>query len=115
MSAAPAGGKLTIQRIGLVGHAVCARATPKVAEGAAEAAIRKFRRDSMMQCGATYVPPSIGTGQSMDFDLVLRDVRPVGFKADQPSTDIGVKDGRIATIAPKLGGSAKEEVQGNGR
>jgi len=51
----------------------------------------------------------------MDFDLVLRDVRPVGFKADQPSADIGVKDGRIAAIAPKLGGIAKEEVQGNGR
>jgi cytosine deaminase len=51
----------------------------------------------------------------MDFDLVLRDVRPVGFKADRPSTDIGVKDGRITAIAPKLGGGAKEEVQGRGR
>ncbi len=51
----------------------------------------------------------------MDFDLVLRDVRPVDFKADQPSTDIGVKDGRIAAIAPKLGGSAREEVRGHGR
>src|SRR5215510_184010 len=54
MSAAPAGGKLTIQRIGLEGHAACAFAIA----GAAEAAIRKFRRDSMIQCEATYVPPS---------------------------------------------------------
>jgi cytosine deaminase len=51
----------------------------------------------------------------MDFDLVLRDVRPVGFKADQPSTDIGVKDGRIVAIAPKLGGNAKEEARGGNR
>jgi cytosine deaminase len=42
-------------------------------------------------------------------------VRLVDFKADQPATDIGVKDGRIAAIAPKLGGNAKEEVQGRGR
>jgi len=51
----------------------------------------------------------------MDFDLVLRDVRLVDSKADQPATDIGVKDGRIAAIAPKLGGSAKEEVKGGNR
>src|SRR6185436_2875747 len=76
MSAAPAGGKLTIQRIGLVGHAVCACATL----GAAAAAIRKFRRDSMMQCGATCVPPSMGAAFPMEFDLVLRNVRPADFK-----------------------------------
>ena len=51
----------------------------------------------------------------MDFDLVLRDVRLADAKADQPATDIGVKDGRIAVIAPRLGGSAQEQVQGGGR
>jgi cytosine/creatinine deaminase len=51
----------------------------------------------------------------MDFDLVLRDVRLADAKPDQPATDIGVKDGRIAAIAPQLGGSAKEQVQGGGR
>ncbi len=51
----------------------------------------------------------------MDFDLVLRDVRLPDSKPDQPTTDIGVKDGRIAGLAPKLGGSAKNEVQGRGR
>jgi hypothetical protein len=43
--------------------------------------------------------------------LVLRDVRLADAKPDQPATDIGVKDGRIAAIAPRLGGSAKEQVQ----
>src|SRR4051812_11801493 len=44
MSAAPAGGKLTIQRIGFDGQGVCAAATP----GAARAArTEKRRRDSM--------------------------------------------------------------------
>ena len=51
----------------------------------------------------------------MDFDLVLRDVRLADAKADQPPTDIGVKDGRIAAIAPQLGGGAREQVQGGGR
>ena len=37
----------------------------------------------------------------MDFDIVLRDVRLVDAKPDQPSTDIGVKDGRIAAITPQ--------------
>jgi cytosine deaminase len=50
----------------------------------------------------------------MDFDLVLRNVRLADSKADQPTTDIGVKDGRIAAIAPRLG-NAKEEMQGHGR
>ncbi len=67
------------------------------------------------QCGATYVPPSMGAEFPMDFDLVLRDVRLVDSKPDQPATDIGVKDGRIAAIAPKLGGNAREDVQGHGR
>ena len=44
----------------------------------------------------------------MDFDLVLRDVRLADAKPGEPATDIGVKDGRIAAIAPRLGGSAKE-------
>jgi cytosine/creatinine deaminase len=51
----------------------------------------------------------------MDFDLVLRDVRLADAKPDQPATDIGVKDGRIAAIAPQLGGSAHEQMQGGGR
>ena len=51
----------------------------------------------------------------MDFDLVLRDVRLADARPGEPSTDIGVKDGRIAAIAPRLGGSAREEVQGGGR
>jgi cytosine/creatinine deaminase len=51
----------------------------------------------------------------MDFDLVLRDVRLADAKPGQPATDIGVRDGRIAAIAPQLGGSAKEQVQGGGR
>ncbi len=50
----------------------------------------------------------------MDFDLVLRNVRLPDAAPDQPTTDIGVKDGRIAAIARDLG-AAKEEVQGNGR
>src|SRR5882724_218286 len=51
----------------------------------------------------------------MDFDLVVRDVRLPDSKPDQPVTDVGVKDGRIAALAPKLGGSAKEEMKGGGR
>jgi hypothetical protein len=52
-----------------------------------------------------------GAAFPMDFDLVLRDVRLADAKPDQPATDIGVKDGRIAAIAPRLGGSAKEQLQ----
>ena len=51
----------------------------------------------------------------MDFDLVLRDVRLPDSKPDQPVTDIGVKGGKIAAIAPKLGGAAKEEMKGGNR
>jgi len=51
----------------------------------------------------------------MDFDLVLRNVRLPDSKPDQPTIDIGVKDGRIAALAPNLGGSAREEMQGHGR
>ncbi|MGZ3340046.1 MAG: amidohydrolase family protein [Reyranella sp.] len=51
----------------------------------------------------------------MDFDLVLRDVRLADGKPGEPSTDIGVKDGRIAAIAPRLAGGAGEQVQGGGR
>ena len=50
----------------------------------------------------------------MDLDLVLRNVRLADSKADQPTTDIGVKEGRIVAIAPRLG-NAKEDVQGHGR
>ena len=50
----------------------------------------------------------------MEFDLVLRNVRLADAKPDQPTTDIGVKDGRIAAIAPRLG-NAKDEMQGHGR
>jgi cytosine deaminase len=58
---------------------------------------------------------SRGAAFPMDFDLVLRDVRLADAKPDQPATDIGVKDGRIAAIAPQLGGSAREQVQGGDR
>ena len=51
----------------------------------------------------------------MNFDLVLRNVRLPDAKPDQPTTDIGVNQGRIAALAPKLGGSAREEMQGHGR
>ena len=51
----------------------------------------------------------------MDFDLVLRDVRLPDSTPDQPTTDIGVSQGRISAIAPKLGGSAREEYKGHGR
>lgn len=51
----------------------------------------------------------------MEFDLVLRSVRLPGSKPDHPTTDIGVAKGRIAAIAPRLGGSAREDVQGHGR
>jgi N-acyl-D-aspartate/D-glutamate deacylase len=37
----------------------------------------------------------------MHFDLVLRGVRLADAKPDRPATDIGVKDGRIAAIAPQ--------------
>jgi cytosine deaminase len=50
----------------------------------------------------------------MDFDLVLRNVRLADARPDQPTTDVGVKDGRIVAIARGLG-AAKEEVQGHGR
>ena len=51
----------------------------------------------------------------MDFDLVVRDARLPDSKPDQPAVDIGVKDGRIAAIAPKLGGSAREEMKAGNR
>src|SRR4051812_41607499 len=123
MSAAPAGGKLTIQRIGLDGHGPCADTIRGAVADVARAAIPNCRRESMsdepsineVQCGATYVPPSMGAEFPMDFDLVLRDVRLVDSRPDQPPTDIGVRGGRIAAIAPKLGGNTGEEVQGHGR
>ena len=51
----------------------------------------------------------------MDFDLVVRDARLPDSKPDQPSVDIGVRDGRIAAIAPTLGGSAREEMKAGNR
>ena len=51
----------------------------------------------------------------MEFDLVLRNVRLPGSKPDHPATDIGVRKGRIAVIAPRLDGTAKEDVEGRGR
>ena len=41
----------------------------------------------------------------------MRDARLADAKPDQRATDIGVKDGRIAAIAPRLGGGAGEQVQ----
>src|SRR5215813_3507197 len=80
-----------------------------------------FRRPSAWTvnaapCGATCtVAPTMGAAFPMDFDLVLRDVRLADARPGEPSTDIGVKIGRIAAIAPRLGGGAREEVQGGGR
>src|SRR5689334_9588659 len=51
----------------------------------------------------------------MEFDLVLRNARLPDSKPDQPGIDIGVKDGRIAALAPGLGGQAREEVQAGNR
>jgi cytosine deaminase len=68
--------------------------------------------DGMVQ-HACRPPPA--TGVMMDFDLVLRDVRPADSTPDEPTTDIGVVRGRIAAIAPKLGGSARDEFKGHGR
>jgi len=51
----------------------------------------------------------------MDFDLVLRDARLPDSKPDQPGIDIGVKDGRIAALGPRLGGNAREEAPADGR
>jgi cytosine deaminase len=69
-------------------------------------------RRSVVQHARRHQP---GTGLSMDFDLVLRDVRLPDSKPDQPVTDIGVKGGKIVAIAPKLGGAAKEEMKGGNR
>jgi cytosine deaminase len=51
----------------------------------------------------------------MDFDLLLREVRLPNSAPDAPAMDIGVSKGRIAAIAPQLGGAAAEVVQGGGR
>ena len=51
----------------------------------------------------------------MALDLILRDVRLPDAKPDQPTTDIGVKDGRIVALATGLQGDAAQEAQGHGR
>ena len=51
----------------------------------------------------------------MDFDLLLRNVRPPEAKPGEPPVDIGVTGGRIAAIAPALPGAAREEMDGGGR
>lgn len=51
----------------------------------------------------------------MALDLILRNVRLPDATPGQPTTDIGVKDGRIAAVTPGLQGDAAEEVQGQGR
>ncbi len=51
----------------------------------------------------------------MDFDLVLRNARLPDSKPDEPAIDIGVSKGRIAAIAPRLGGDAREQFQAGGR
>ncbi|WP_372624653.1 amidohydrolase family protein [Falsiroseomonas sp.] len=50
----------------------------------------------------------------MDFDLLLRNVRLPEAKPGDPTTDIGVANGRIAAIAPRIEAHAKEEAEGNG-
>ena len=51
----------------------------------------------------------------MALDLILRNVRLPDAGPGQPTTDIGVKDGRIVALAPGLQGEAAEEVHGHGR
>jgi cytosine/creatinine deaminase len=51
----------------------------------------------------------------MALDLIVRNVRLADATADQPLTDIGVKDGRIVALTPGLQGNAAEEMQGGGR
>ena len=51
----------------------------------------------------------------MALDLVVRNVRLPDARPDQPTTDIGVQDGRIVALARDLQGDAREEVQGRGR
>ena len=50
----------------------------------------------------------------MDFDLILRRARLPRAKPSDPLLDVGVKDGRIAAIAPALGGTAREEADAEG-
>jgi cytosine deaminase len=51
----------------------------------------------------------------MEFDLLLRQVRLPHSAATDPLMDIGVQGGRIAALAPRLEGSAREQLQGQGR
>ncbi|HEY4254471.1 MAG TPA: amidohydrolase family protein, partial [Roseomonas sp.] len=51
----------------------------------------------------------------MDFDLILRRARLPKAAAADPLLDIGVKDGRIAAIAPSLGAAARQEADAEGR
>lgn len=51
----------------------------------------------------------------MDFDLLLRNVRPPEATPGEPPMDIGVIGGRIAAIAASLPGAAREEADGGGR
>ncbi|MGX9961744.1 amidohydrolase family protein [Roseomonas sp. F4] len=51
----------------------------------------------------------------MEFDLLLHQVRLPHSAATDPLMDIGVQGGRIAALAPRLEGSAREQVQGQGR
>src|SRR3712207_7069605 len=50
----------------------------------------------------------------MDFDLILRRARLPKTEPSDPLLDVGVKDGRIAAIAPALGGAAREEADAEG-
>ena len=51
----------------------------------------------------------------MDFDLVLHDARLPDSQPDQPAIDIGVKDGRIAAIAPGSAAARRSRCKGGGR
>lgn len=51
----------------------------------------------------------------MDFDLLLRNVRLPDATPGAPAQDIGVIAGRIAAIAPRLDGHAKEQADGGGK
>lgn len=51
----------------------------------------------------------------MEFDLIIRHARLPDSAKDAPPMDIGVKEGRIAAIAPALGTDAREVVDAGGR
>ena len=123
MSAAPAGGKLTIQRIGFDGQGVCAAAMPGAAKGGEnrEATARQHGRSLKgYESQDAYCNMRAGHCHSKEsrrwISILCYATRAFPTaRPDQPAVDIGVKDGRIAAIGAGLGGTAKEQAQAGGR